>query len=73
MGENRIKLEEGKWLEITRVEVAGDLYATSDGSEKLGDGRYAVSLNAAEVASLGITNIQALADKFGGAGDNAEE
>ena len=66
MGENRIKLEEGKWLEITRVEVAGDLYGSETGEDMLGDGRYAVCLNAEEVASLGMTDIQALADKFNG-------
>ncbi|PWM31446.1 MAG: hypothetical protein DBX55_02780 [Verrucomicrobia bacterium] len=73
MSENRIKLEEGRWLEISRVEVAGDLYASSDGAEKLGDGRYAVSLDAEEAASLGIANIQALADKFAGSGNANEE
>lgn len=57
-----ISLGEGKNLEITRVEVVGNL-RDNDGN-LIGDGNYAINLNAQEVASLGMTNIQSLADKF---------
>lgn len=59
---NRVKLGEGVYLEVTRVEVVGNLYDES--GAPLGDGNYAVNLNGAEVVSLGISDIQVLADKF---------
>ena len=62
VNENRLKLGEGVYLEVTRVEVVGNLFDES--GEPLGDGNYAVNLNGAEVVSLGISDIQVLADKF---------
>lgn len=59
---NRVKLSEGVYLEVARVEVVGNLY--DEGGAPLGDGNYAVNLNGAEVVSLGISDIQVLADKF---------
>ena len=59
---NRVKLGEGVYLEVTRVEVVGNLY--DENGAPLGDGNYAVNLNGAEVVSLGISDIQVLADKF---------
>ena len=60
--QNRLKLSDGVYLEVTRVEVVGNLYDES--GEPLGDGNYAINLNGAEVVSLGISDIQVLADKF---------
>lgn len=62
VNENRLKLGEGVYLEVTRVEVVGNLFDES--GAPLGDGNYAVNLNGAEVVSLGISDIQVLADKF---------
>ena len=59
---NRVKLGEGVYLEVTRVEVVGNLYDES--GAPLGDGNYAVNLNAEQVLALGIANIQPIADKF---------
>lgn len=60
--QNRLKLSEGVYLEVTRVEVVGNLYDESGAS--LGDGNYAINLDAEQVLALGIANIQPIADKF---------
>jgi len=60
--EDKIKIADNTNLKINRVEVVGDLY--DDAGNKLGSGNYTVSLNADEVALLGITNIQEIANKF---------
>jgi len=68
----RIKISENKYIEITSVEVVGDFYDGPDGGEKLGDGRNAIRLDAGQVESLGISNIQELADAFNGNNQNQE-
>ena len=56
----KVKISENEYLEITRVEVVGNLY--DENGDLLGDGRYAIGLNAAEVESLGTEGVQALVD-----------
>lgn len=56
----KIKISENEYLEITRVEVVGNLY--DENGQPLGDGRYAVGLDAADLERLGAEAIQALAD-----------
>ena len=68
--ENRVKLGEGVYLEVTRVEVVGNLYDES--GAPLGDGNYAVNLDAEQVLALGISNIQPIADRFHQSGLSAE-
>lgn len=60
--QNRLKIGEGVYLEVTRVEVVGNLY--DENGDTLGDGNYAVNLNAEQVLALGISNIQPIADRF---------
>lgn len=67
---NRLKIGEGVYLEVTRVEVVGNLY--DEGGAPLGDGNYAVNLNAEQVLELGISNIQPIADRFHQSGLSAE-
>ena len=67
---NRVKLGEGVYLEVTRVEVVGNLYDES--GAPLGDGNYAVNLDAEQVLELGIANIQPIADRFHASGLSAE-
>ena len=67
---NRVKLGEGVYLEVTRVEVVGNLYDES--GAPLGDGNYAVNLNAEQVLELGIANIQPIADRFHASGLSVE-
>lgn len=62
MNENRLKLADNVYLEVTHVEVVGNLY--DENGAPLGDGNYAVSLDAEQVLALGISNIQPIADKF---------
>lgn len=62
MNENRLKLADNVYLEVTRVEVVGNLY--DENGAPLGDGNYAVNLDAEQVLALGIANIQPIADKF---------
>lgn len=57
-----VQLQEGVYLEITRVEVVGNLRDVNGNA--IGGGNYAINLNAQEVANLGMNNIQVLADKF---------
>ena len=68
--ENRLKIGEGVYLEVTRVEVVGNLYDES--GAPLGDGNYAVNLDAEQVLALGISNIQPIADRFHASGISAE-
>ena len=56
----KVKISDTEYLEITRVEVVGNLY--DENGDPLGDGRYAIGLNAADVESLGAEGVQALAD-----------
>ena len=56
----KVKISENEYLEPTRVEVVGNLY--DENGQPLGDGRYAIGLNAEDVESLGAEGIQALAD-----------
>ena len=67
---NRLKIGEGVFLEVTRVEVVGNLY--DEGGAPLGDGNYAVNLDAEQVLALGIANIQPIADRFHQSGLSAE-
>ena len=67
---NRLKIGEGVYLEVTRVEVVGNLY--DEGGAPLGDGNYAVNLDAEQVLELGIANIQPIADRFHASGLSAE-
>lgn len=68
--QNRLKIGEGVYLEVTRVEVVGNLYDES--GAPLGDGNYAVNLDAEQVLELGIANIQPIADRFHQSGLSAE-
>ena len=68
--ENRLKIGDGVYLEVTRVEVVGNLY--DEGGAPLGDGNYAVNLDAEQVLELGIANIQPIADRFHQSGLSAE-
>ena len=56
----KVKISENEYLEPTRVEVVGNLY--DENGQPLGDGRYAIGLNAADLESLGAEGIQALVD-----------
>lgn len=67
---NRLKIGEGIYLEVTRVEVVGNLYDES--GDTLGDGNYAVNLDAEQVLALGIANIQPIADRFHASGLSVE-
>ena len=67
---NRLKIGEGVYLEVTRVEVVGNLY--DENGDTLGDGNYAVNLDAEQVLALGISNIQPIADRFHQSGLSTE-
>ena len=67
---NRLKIGDGVYLEVTRVEVVGNLY--DEGGAPLGDGNYAVNLDAEQVLELGIANIQPIADRFHASGLSVE-
>ena len=67
---NRLKIGDGVYLEVTRVEVVGNLYDES--GAPLGDGNYAVNLDAEQVLELGIANIQPIADRFHASGLSVE-
>ena len=67
---NRLKIGEGVYLEVTRVEVVGNLY--DENGAPLGDGNYAVNLDAEQVLELGIANIQPIADRFHASGLSVE-
>lgn len=68
--QNRLKIGEGVYLEVTRVEVVGNLY--DENGAPLGDGNYAVNLDAEQVLELGIANIQPIADRFHQSGLSVE-
>lgn len=67
---NRLKIEDGVYLEVTRVEVVGNLY--DENGDTLGDGNYAINLDAEQVLELGIANIQPIADRFHASGLSVE-
>ncbi len=67
---NRLKIGEGVYLEVTRVEVVGNLY--DEGGAPLGGGNYAVNLDAEQVLAFGISNIQPIADRFHASGISVE-
>ena len=66
----RLKIGDGVYLEVARVEVVGNLY--DEGGAPLGDGNYAVNLDAEQVLELGIANIQPIADRFHASGLSVE-
>ncbi|MBQ6534764.1 MAG: hypothetical protein IJI37_06290 [Opitutales bacterium] len=68
---NLIKIGENENLKIDVIAVCGDIY--TDGGRLVASGRV-IRLNADDVARLGISDMQAIADRYNGrAIDEPEE
>jgi len=61
--QSRIKIGDNENLQIEVIEVCGDIY--TDGGRLVAPGRV-IRLNADDVARLGISNVQAIADRYNG-------
>lgn len=61
--QSRIKIGDNENLQIEVIEVCGDIY--TDGGRLVAPGRV-IRLNAADVARLGISDVQAIADRYNG-------